>query len=422
MNKQFIKNVSKVYIYLIIFSILPLLHFSFNAIRTDQLLHLLFWTALTVAAECKSIMIPMPNETSEITLSFAVHLTILMIWGPKAAILVSILSTVIVEIFFMKKSLEKALFNAGQYGLTLLVSGQIFTWLKMSPDHVLIDLVYDMPAFLVSVTCYIFLNTFFIAAVIALTSGFSFLDIFMEDFRIITGYFYALAPISLAAALVYNPRRPYVVLIMIPPLIMADQALRRYYSLHRETQETLTLLAEIVDKRDKCTAAHSTRVSKYAKKIALHLNLPSRVVNEIETAGLVHDLGKIAIEGSILNKNGKLTDEEYSLIKNHPETAFQLLRKLTPYKRGSEYVLYHHERVDGKGYPCGLTSHSIPLGAKILAVADSYDAMTSDRPYRKALPKDVAIHELKKHSNTQFDAKIVDAFIEILEKHEDLES
>ncbi|MGI6705536.1 MAG: HD-GYP domain-containing protein [Clostridia bacterium] len=175
------------------------------------------------------------------------------------------------------------------------------------------------------------------------------------------------------------------------------------------------MLANIIDERDEYTYDHSDRVAEYARKIAEHLQLPLSTIDEIEMAGRIHDLGKIGIEDKILLKKSKLTEEEFEKIKKHPEIAYRLLKKLKPYKEGVNYVLYHHERMDGKGYPCGISDKAIPLGARILAVADSYDAMTTDRPYRRALSKAEAIEELRRNAGTQFDPTVVDIFIRLLE-------
>jgi len=144
------------------------------------------------------------------------------------------------------------------------------------------------------------------------------------------------------------------------------------------------------------------------------MNLPPDDINEIEIAGQVHDLGKIGTEDRILFKTTKLNDEEYEQIKKHPAIAYRLLSNLKPYKKGAVYVLHHHERFDGKGYPAGLSGSDIPLGARILAVADSYDAMTTDRPYRRALSQSAAVDELRRCSGTQFDPKVIDTFINVL--------
>lgn len=412
MDKSLRKILGNIYIYLIGFSTLPLLYFTVSTIRPGDIPEILFWVALEVATDLKPFRV-LYKPQMDMTMSFAVQLAAIILLGTGQALWAIIIATFIVEII-SKRPWQRVIFNVGQYGLSLLITGFFFHYFRLSPQNGPIDIIVDMPAILSSVTAYFILNTFFIAAVISLTAGDNFLDIFFSDFKIIAGYFYTLAPISLAVALLYRHDRPYIVLIMIPPLIMADQALRRYYSLQHEAQETLRVLATTLDERDKYTYYHSIHVAEYARKIAEQLSLSQEEISEIEMAGHVHDLGKVAISDDILNKNGKLDDEEYAKVKRHPEIAYRLLKNLKPYKKCAEYVLYHHERIDGSGYPKKISGKSIPLGARILSIADSYDAMTTDRPYRQALPQADAVNELRLCAGTQFDAKLIETFITVL--------
>lgn len=412
MNKVLLKKFGDVYIFIIGFSIFPLLYNTMYSIGVKDIPELLFWIALEVAADLKPFRI-MYKLQMDMTMSFAVQLSAVILLGTGQAVWAIVIATLIVEII-SKRPWKRIIFNAGQYGISLVITGFLFHLLKISSQSVPVDIIIDMPAILISVSVYYLLNTFFISAVISLTTGDRFFDIFFSDFKIIAGYFYSLAPLSLAITLLYKHDRPYIILIMIPPLVMADQALRRYYSLHREAQETLRVLATILDERDKYTFSHSVHVAEYARKIAEQLGLTQDEVTEIETAGHVHDLGKVGIEDSILNKNDKLTKEEYDKVKNHPETAYRLLKNLKPYKKCSEYVLHHHERFDGNGYPRRISGKNIPLGARILSVADSYDAMTTDRPYRTALSQNAAIYEMKLFAGTQFDPKVFETFIMVL--------
>ncbi len=135
----------------------------------------------------------------------------------------------------------------------------------------------------------------------------------------------------------------------------------------------------------------------------------------------MHDLGKIAVPDSVLHKHGRLTDEEFALMKKHPQDGAEILSKFPEYRAGRELVLAHHERIDGRGYPHGLSGDAIPLGARVIAVADAWDAMTSDRPYREALPQSVALAELMSGRGTQWDAAVVEAFAASLPGVEPLE-
>jgi len=414
--KTFCKKINYkfAYVYLIGFCIFPITWFAVIQVDFRNWYNLLFWIVLELAADLKPFR-SIFYYRMDMTLSFSVQLSMIILLDKWEAVLVVIIATLIAE-FISKKDWYKVLFNTGQYSLCLLITSIIFNLLKLSPPDVTLDIIKDLPAIIISVIVYYSLNTFFISIVISLFTGNRFIDVFLNDYKLMVWFYFSIAPISVAASLLYNPAQPYKILILLPPLTMADQAIRRYYTLSMETVETLNVLADIIDERDNYTYSHSLRVAEYSSKIAQELHLSQDAVNEIETAGRAHDVGKIVIEDGILKKPGKLTDEEYEKIKKHPEVGYRLLNNLKPYKSGAKYVLYHHERIDGKGYPHKLAGSSIPIGARILAVADCYDAMTSDRPYRKALPQATAVKELIKNSGTQFDPVIVKAFIKVLER------
>lgn len=142
------------------------------------------------------------------------------------------------------------------------------------------------------------------------------------------------------------------------------------------------------------------------------MNFSKKEIQEIKTAGLLHDIGKVVVPPELLNKIEKLTDEEFELIKGHPETSYQILRSVDEYAAFATDVLYHHEHWDGSGYPQGLKGEEIPLNSRIIAVADAYEAMTAKRPYKETKTEDEAIAELKRCAGTQFDPDIVKVFIE----------
>ncbi|MGI6188751.1 MAG: HD-GYP domain-containing protein [Clostridiales bacterium] len=418
MRNKVYDKISSLYIFVIAFGTLPLLIYAYPWFSVDRIPEMLFWIVLNTAAEHRPLLIRKYDGVSEISLSFATHLCMLILLGIRGAILIAVITTLIIEIL-SKKPYYKAFFNTGQYSLTLLISGSLFYWLKLSPENITLDLVMDMPALIAGACSYYFLNVFFVSIAISLTTKTPLRNIFLSDFKVIVGYYLTLAAVSAAASSIYNPERPYIILLMVPPLIMIDQSLKRYYSLRDEAIETLKVLAEVIDARDDYTASHSARVAEYAKKIAQQMRLPVDYANIIEIAGKVHDLGKIGVQDHILKKKGSLNSDEMEQIEKHTEIGYRLLKNLNPYKTGAIYVLYHHERIDGMGYPHRISDNSIPLGAKILSVADSYDAMTSDRPYRKALTQAQAVDELKRCSGTQFDPKVVQSFIEVLKRDYD---
>jgi len=186
------------------------------------------------------------------------------------------------------------------------------------------------------------------------------------------------------------------------------------------TGRTIETIAGAIDARDEYTGGHSERVGLYAQALARQMAdeyaFSEEDILRIHYIGLIHDMGKIGVADSVLNKAGKLTDEEFSLMKKHSEIGYEIMSSLGEEIEGAlDGIRYHHERFDGKGYPDGLSGDEIPLVARILCLADSYDAMTSNRVYRKRLTREEVIGELRKCSGTQFDPKLADIFISLLE-------
>jgi response regulator RpfG family c-di-GMP phosphodiesterase len=186
---------------------------------------------------------------------------------------------------------------------------------------------------------------------------------------------------------------------------------RLYEGLKRTFTQTIQGLARALEASDPYTRGHSDRVTKYSRLIAEGVELPEREIEIITNAALLHDIGKIGIRNDKLNKPGKLTPEEYDMFKLHPVLGRRILEPIKFLADLVPCIYYHHEQWDGSGYPDKLRGEAIPVGARLISVADTYDAMTSDRAYRRALPHDVALAELRRCAGTQFDATLVGVFI-----------
>jgi putative nucleotidyltransferase with HDIG domain len=184
-----------------------------------------------------------------------------------------------------------------------------------------------------------------------------------------------------------------------------------------EAMDRVIEIARELDMRDEGTARHCQTVACYAEAIARELMLAEHVVEEVRLAGLLHDVGKIGIAGSIVAKPGPLADHEWTEMQGHPRIGAEILED-AGLEDIREWILAHHERPDGAGYPRGLADEDIPLEAKILAVADAYEAMTNDRCYRKSIGRERAVAELRRHAGSQFDAVVVEAFVSVLERNE----
>jgi hypothetical protein len=182
----------------------------------------------------------------------------------------------------------------------------------------------------------------------------------------------------------------------------------------KEFRELLDILLQVIDAKDRYTAGHSLRVSEYAVKLGQALKLDKPELKNLKTASLLHDIGKIGVNEQILNKPGKLTEEEFAAVKTHPDTGVAILGNADDLFCILDYVRFHHERMDGKGYPGNLPAEKIPTIARIIAVADTYDALTSDRPYRRRMSNDEAIRILREAAGTQLDPALVELFIPLI--------
>ena len=193
---------------------------------------------------------------------------------------------------------------------------------------------------------------------------------------------------------------------------------RLYEELEEMFFQTAESLADAIEKRDPYTGGHTQRVTLYSQSIAKYLQLEPLEKKWLKIASVLHDIGKIGVEDDILKKRERLTPEEFNVIKRHSDMGAEILEHIRQLREIVPGVKYHHEHVDGKGYPNGLRGKEIPILAKIVAVADTYDAMTTDRPYRKAMEKEGAIKELKRCSGTQLDKEVVKAFIQAYQRGE----
>lgn len=206
--------------------------------------------------------------------------------------------------------------------------------------------------------------------------------------------------------------------------ILAEQSARTIENaeLYKHMQDTylgtIQTLARAIDAKDPYTKGHSDRVTKYAVKIAREMHLSESAIRNIEYSALIHDIGKIGIQESILTKKGGLSGTEYEIVKMHPLIGESIITPVKFLNGIAPLILYHHERFDGKGYLEGLRGEAIPLGARIISVADAFDAMTSDRPYRKALTRKKAREELEKDSGKRFDPQVIEAFLRLVDRGE----
>lgn len=202
---------------------------------------------------------------------------------------------------------------------------------------------------------------------------------------------------------------------------LEDEVEKKTKENERLFMHVVSSLASAIDAKDTYTNGHSGRVAEYSREIARRAGYEGKELEDIYMMGLLHDVGKIGIPDAVINKPAKLTDEEYDIIKNHPVLGARILGNIKEMPKLANGARWHHERYDGKGYPDGLSGEDIPEEARIIAVADSYDAMTSHRSYRKSLPQEVVREEIEKGKGTQFDPRFASIMLEMMDEDVDYE-
>ncbi|MGH9175395.1 MAG: HD-GYP domain-containing protein, partial [Vicinamibacterales bacterium] len=220
----------------------------------------------------------------------------------------------------------------------------------------------------------------------------------------------ALAAIGGIAAVVALAQ-PLALPLLALPVILVRHAARQLIQLRRDTIDALASMVEIIELRDPYTAGHSRRVAEMARILALRVGLTAEEADRLEAAGRVHDIGKVAVDPEVLTKAGKLTDAEWAQMKLHPVHGAQVIERFNAWGEGYRLIRHHHECWDGSGYPDGLAADAIPLGARILAVADTWDALTSDRPYRRGMSQERALAILREGAGRQWDPRIVSTLV-----------
>lgn len=302
-------------------------------------------------------------------------------------------------------------FNLGQLMISVTAAGLVLEAMGGAPPPYASGT--DFIPLVVAFLTYDIVNASLVAMILHLTEGVRFTYLLRFDLRHLHVQFLTLGVLAILMAIVY-PLSPWYVLLVGSPLMVVQISIRSYARLRQQAKEAFERITRIVGERDFYTGTHSANVAELAVKLTRKLRLPDEVVDQVEAAARVHDLGKIAIPDSILLKPGKLTAEEWALVKRHPVVGADLLQGLEIYEEIADVVRHEHEHWDGGGYPDGLSGEKIPLGSRIIAVADVWSALTTDRPYRPAYTADEARTILKAMAEKELDPKLVDLFLTVV--------
>ncbi|MHB1127709.1 MAG: HD-GYP domain-containing protein [Bacillota bacterium] len=400
---------ARIFVYSVIvlgFTLLLLLIYRMIGQKLDWY-GLLIFAVLMIIAD--SLPINMPRG-GLVTVSFALHFALILVYGPSIAVVVAVMSELITSRGRLLSSWYKALFNFGQLTLAIGGAGIVFQALGGVPGQVYP--IKFIPIF-ATVLFYFFINTSTVATVIALVQKTSVTDMLRVNFRWALPNFLALAPTGYLIAITFKSAGLAGVVLFCIPLLLARHTFKLYTDMRQRYLETVQTLAVTIEAKDPYTHGHSERVSGYCVVIAREMGLAEDEIENLEQTARLHDIGKIAVSDNLLIKKNRLDPAEWEAMQRHPVVGAEITGNLQFYGKGHLAVRHHHEKWDGTGYPDRLQGEAIPLIARIMAVADAFDAMTSDRPYRKALTPDIAMEEIEACSGSQFDPKVVQAFVDV---------
>ncbi|MBC8263870.1 MAG: HD-GYP domain-containing protein [Anaerolineales bacterium] len=385
-----------------------------DVISEQPLLAGLLVAAIAASSSFPVHMPPKSKITTETTAIFAT----LLLFPPPAAMAIAALGKFISYQIFLRNKWGHTLFEVAQTMLYTGLGGFTFHNLISEP----LTSVINAPSGLLTLVGVALIlhaaNAFLVAGVVALQTQRSIIRVWVTYNSHDLPQHAALYVMGPLAALVAQISA-WALCLMVIPVALIYISFRNNSLLRFQTKEAVEALADTIDMRDPYTFQHSQRVARYARELAVKMGLSEDMVDTIESAARVHDLGKVGIDTSVLSKPAALSESDWEKMRKHPEIGASIVGRFPFFRSGQELILHHHERYDGQGYPNGVNNSSIPIGAKIIAVADAFDAMTSDRPYRRALPLTTVLRELERYKGIQWDPQVTEALTGII--RQDLE-
>jgi diguanylate cyclase (GGDEF)-like protein/putative nucleotidyltransferase with HDIG domain len=382
---------------------------------------LLITSAVTSAFK---VSLPLARSGSTMSVSYAVDFASLLLLGPNETMFVASISAWSQCVFRMKtrNPVYRTLFSMACLAVTVQASGLAYTWLGGVPGQLSHDVAAVARPLVGAATVYFVLNTCLIAVAVSLSTRQTFISVWQQNFLWSAPSYVVGAGAAALAAWAVMTSGMWLALLAAAPIYLTYRTYKVYLGRiddeRRHVQEmadlhlaTIEALALAIDAKDQTGQSHIRRVQVYATNIARALGMSDTDIQGVKTAALLHDIGKLAVPEHILSKPGPLTQEEFQKIRVHPQVGAEIISAVPfPYPV-APLILSHHERWDGKGYPQGLKGEAIPLGARILSVVDYYDALTSDRPYHRAMTHDAALALLQQEAGRALDPTVVQMFM-----------
>jgi putative nucleotidyltransferase with HDIG domain len=357
-------------------------------------------------SEVAFLRLSLANSTSSV--AFIPYLASVVLLGPSWAMAIAGSTFLVSDAAVRRKPFIKIVHNTSKEIVAVGTAGLVY--LLLGGEVSFGEFHLSVLPFAAAVATYFLINIGAPAIAIALSSGVR----LAESWRKLVGgsllFDFMASPLALLLAFLYTQAQLWGIIVVTVPLFLIRHVYSVNLQIEQGNRDLLELMVKAIEARDPYTSGHSLRVSRIAGVLARDIGLSGKLVELIETAAILHDVGKIHEEyASILRKPERLTPEERALINTHPIRSFELVRTISGFRGGVDLaVRHHHENWDGSGYPDGLSGRAIPVGARIIMIADTIDAMTTDRPYRAALTFDEVVAELGRYSGIQFDPELVE--------------
>ncbi|TGE39519.1 HD-GYP domain-containing protein [Desulfosporosinus fructosivorans] len=386
---------------------------GWNILHTDWsmalLIQLLIFAFLGITSESLPVALP---KGGYVTVSYAIFLSSLILFP----LGVTLTAMALAGLFVFGKAgseqpLFKRVFNASQFVLSLAIAHEVMNFIN--PSSFRFDWL-SLLLYLIVASVFLVINITIVSVALGMMFGKSPSAIWVSNIRWSVPNFMALVPLGFLLALIYNNYGPMGLLLLFIPLLISRHAFQLYIDMRENYLSTVEALVQALEAKDTYTSGHSARVGKLAVAIAEEIKMSEEKIQSLKYAAVLHDVGKIGVSELILNKEGKLLDSEWESIRSHPVIGQTIIKGIKFMFDIGEVVRHHHERYDGKGYPDGIKGEEIPLESRIIAVADTYDAITTDRSYRKGSTHDEAIVELKRVAGSQLDPEIVGIFCKVV--------
>jgi putative nucleotidyltransferase with HDIG domain len=343
----------------------------------------------------------------EVTISIAVKMAAILLFPPPVVILSVFLGTLLAELL-LKRVWYRLIFNVGMMTIGFALDAVLFNRL-FDPGVPLFGSAQNVFALVALGLSDFAINSILVSLVISLATRTAISYVWVQNYKQLILHELSMLPLGIFIYILWE-YTPWSVILIALPLFIVRHSYQLVAELGRQTRQALYALARVLDERDPHTSRHSELVAEHAGLIARTLGLGPEQVDIIEKAAVLHDIGKVGMRNDILFKTGALTVEERESAKRHAVIGGDLLKMFPSFEKGADYVRHHHERWNGSGYPDGLRGEEIPLGARILAVADAYQAMIEERPYRKPLSPEEAYANLRQDAGVLFDPQVVAAF------------